>query len=144
MVAILASLGAGAAFAWPRGEPEPDVRVAIADLRANGGGLCLTGVAVCVSEPAQGEFIAYARSTHPHFRGNDCGLQWWPQFLGLGPAAKDGIFRSPCGGDSYDPRGDLIFGPGRGDLDRVPFSVDGGELVVDLGRVCLANDPACQ
>jgi cytochrome b6-f complex iron-sulfur subunit len=48
-------------------------------------------------------------------------------------------FHCPCHGSLYNRKGEVLGGPARRPLDLFPISVDGGNWVVDTGKVIQRN-----
>ena len=69
-----------------------------------------------------------------------CTVPWRPGFVWPDPATgepKQGWFRNPCHGETYDTTGRRIFGPSPRDLDRFPVSIANGRVIVQTDRyVC--------
>lgn len=60
---------------------------------------------------------------------NGCTLPWRPTFRF---EQREGWFRDPCHGSTYDVEGRRVFGPSSRDLDRFPVRVDGGRVLVNI------------
>lgn len=75
----------------------------------------------------------------------NCHVQWHPKryselspnrYLSV-PGFEGGAFRSLCSGSSYDATGRFVSGPSPGDLDPLPVTERGGQVVVKLAdRPC--------
>jgi len=73
-----------------------------------------------------GEVLAlYARSTHL-----GCTVPFRPTFVF---SNREGWFRDPCGGATWDMAGYRVFGPAQRGLDRFAVEVRDGKVYVDLG-----------
>ncbi|HWO74094.1 MAG TPA: hypothetical protein VNN21_11115 [Dehalococcoidia bacterium] len=69
-----------------------------------------------------------------------CTLPWRPTFSFTDPrngVTKQGWFRSPCGGDTYDIEGVCVAGPCRSDLNRYPVEIVGDWVRVRVGETNL-------
>ncbi len=78
-------------------------------------------------------------------RYSGCRVEWFTErYAQYGfaeqltvPGFVGGAFREPCHGSTYDATGNLIEGPGIGDLDPLLVSVQGGQVTVRLAdRTC--------
>lgn len=79
-----------------------------------------------------GELLALS-AVDPHL---GCTVPWRPTFRF---DDREGWFRNPCHGETYDMAGHRVFGPAPRGLDRIAIKIDGGQVLVDLGAV--THDP---
>lgn len=79
----------------------------------------------------------------PHFRR--CTVPWKPDFVWPDPDTgrpKEGWFRDPCAGSTYDKEGHRVFGPASRDLDRYSVSIVDDRVLVNTGTfVCGFGPP---
>lgn len=61
-----------------------------------------------------------------------CGVEWRPDALSAGAS---GVFADRCGGSEYSLSGDPLSGDAGRSLDRLPVTLRGGEVIVDLERL---------
>ena len=135
---ILAGLGGLAAlllFTWPQ-ESRERTRFDMGSVDAYSVGSVTT-----VEEGAfhlvrlnDETFIALSW-TDSHFRR--CTVPWKPDFVWPDPDTgqpKEGWFRDPCAGSTYDKEGHRVFGPASRDLDRYVVSIADDRVFVNTGR----------
>ena len=84
-----------------------------------------------------GEIVALSqRDTHPL---QPCTIPWRPEFEFHG---RDGWFRSPCSGSTWDIDGRIMFGPSPRSMDRYRVDIRDGEVFVDISRrLCAPGVP---
>lgn len=58
-----------------------------------------------------------------------CGVEWRPNAL------TAGVFADRCGGSEYSLSGDPLSGDAARSLDRLPVTLRGGKVIVDLERL---------
>lgn len=88
-----------------------------------------------------GEFLALSM-LDPHDKmlvekglaPSPCLVPWRPDFEFLG---RQGWFRNPCHGETYDLTGRCFAGPCPRGLDRFKVTVSGGNVVVDVDELIL-------
>jgi cytochrome b6-f complex iron-sulfur subunit len=61
-----------------------------------------------------------------------CTVPWRPTFSFLG---RQGWFRCPCHGSTYDDAGQRVFGPAPRSMDRMEITIAGGRISVNTGAV---------
>ena len=76
-------------------------------------------------------FLAMYRKC-PHL---GCVVPWLPDEPSEDDLAANGRFNCPCHGGIFDRYGVVHAGPPPRPLDLFPFSIDGGEVIVDTGTV---------
>jgi cytochrome b6-f complex iron-sulfur subunit len=68
-----------------------------------------------------------------------CTVPWRPTFTFVDPgtgAAKQGWFRCPCHGSTYNDAGVRVFGPAPRSMDRMEITIDGsGNIEVNTGAI---------
>jgi len=119
-------------FAWPEaevGDPNATIDAGRAvDFHEGEPVFVKDGRFWLVKQPG-GSFVAF--SAADSFRG--CTVVWQPAFESLDPRdgrTKQGWYRDPCHGSTYDPQGTKVFGPSPRDLDTYPVEVIGGRVIV--------------
>lgn len=75
-------------------------------------------------------------SKDPHL---GCAVPWQPDFTFDG---RQGWFRNPCHGETYDIAGNHVFGPGPRGLDRFGVEIESGRVIVDLDELTLGPSRA--
>jgi nitrite reductase/ring-hydroxylating ferredoxin subunit len=75
-----------------------------------------------------GEIVALS-ARDPHL---GCTVPYRPSFEFDG---REGWFRNPCHGETYDLAGYRAFGPAPRGLDRFPLTVRDGRVIVDLAHI---------
>ncbi|MPZ98144.1 MAG: hypothetical protein GEU80_02220 [Dehalococcoidia bacterium] len=68
--------------------------------------------------------------------GSGCHVAWNPTTAAGG---RVGVFIDPCDGSRYLEDGRVIDGPTPRGLDRFPYDIDGGTVVVDVERLWLGE-----
>lgn len=67
-----------------------------------------------------------------------CTVPWRPEFPFTDPRNQEsysGWFRCPCHGSTYSVTGTYVFGPAPRSMDTFDFSLDGGNIVIDTGKI---------
>lgn len=67
-----------------------------------------------------------------------CTVPWRPDFQFEDPRNLEtykGWFRCPCHGSTYSFTGTYVFGPAPRSMDTFEFTVDGGNIVVNTGKI---------
>ncbi len=139
-------------FIWPDGRMRsreldvgavedfaPGTVTSIAPTEDDGSPVTARLPAVLMNPQSQGEAIVriniarLADGTVLAFVGRDprngCALPWRPLFRF---EQREGWFRDPCHGSTYDIEGRRVFGPSFRDLDQFPVRVDGGRVRVNI------------
>ena len=73
-----------------------------------------------------------------------CMVPWKPDFVWPDPTtgrSKQGWFRNPCHGETYDIAGRRVFGPAPRDLDRYVVSIVGDRVFVNTDRFVCGHAP---
>ncbi len=66
-----------------------------------------------------------------------CTVPWRPDFVWGSNGGRQGWFRNPCHGETYDSTGHRVFGPSPRDLDRYLVAIVNGRVIVETDRyVC--------
>ncbi len=138
---ILAGLGTLAAlllFTWPQdGQERTRFDMGFMDAYSVGSVTTVEEGAFHLVRLNEESFIALSWRDS-HFRR--CTVPWKPDFVWPDPDTgqpKEGWFRDPCAGSTYDKEGHRVFGPATRDLDRYAVSIDGDRVFVNTKRfVC--------
>jgi cytochrome b6-f complex iron-sulfur subunit len=67
-----------------------------------------------------------------------CTVPWRPSFSFVDPAtgaSKQGWFRCPCHGSTYNDAGVRVFGPAPRSMDRMEITIEDGRISVDTGSI---------
>ncbi len=66
-----------------------------------------------------------------------CTVPWNPTFTWKGLDGKDrqGWFRCPCHGSTYDDAGHRVYGPAPRSMDHMKLTINGGNISVDTGAI---------
>ena len=73
-----------------------------------------------------------------------CMVPWRADFVWPDPTtgrSKQGWFRNPCHGETYDIAGRRVFGPAPRDLDRYVVSIVGDRVFVNTDRFVCGHAP---
>jgi cytochrome b6-f complex iron-sulfur subunit len=67
-----------------------------------------------------------------------CTVPWRPGFSFIDPASgasRQGWFRCPCHGSTYNDAGVRVFGPAPRSMDRMEVTIEGGRISVNTGSI---------
>jgi cytochrome b6-f complex iron-sulfur subunit len=127
-ILVVAFIAVFAAFTYPTTLPDANGRIYVgkADRYQVGQPVAFTEGRFWLVKQDDGSFLAlYWKSTH---RG--CTVPWRESFRFSDGVSKQGWFRDPCQGATWDVNGVLVAGMASRDLDRYPVEVKGSSVYV--------------
>jgi nitrite reductase/ring-hydroxylating ferredoxin subunit len=143
LVAVVgAALALALTFSWPEeGTPARVMNVGAVDDFAPGSVTTFREREFHLVRLPDGEFLALSM-LDPHEKTiaeqglvqSPCLVPWRPDFEFMG---RQGWFRNPCHGETYDLAGRCFAGPCPRGLDRFPVAVRDGQVQVDVNELIL-------
>lgn len=124
-------------YAWPSAEPEQPLRVVTAgnvDDFVPGSVTHFPDQEFWLVRLESGQFLAFDHRDP----ADGCIVPWRLQLFLLG---KEGWFRNPCHGQTYDIEGNCVAGPCLRGLDRFSVSVRNDRVIVDTRTITEGPPP---